>query len=352
LLYFRWYYNGTYLWVDDNRSLTEHGITSGALIYFRVVCPTEEDLDMNISHYMETMVSDWFIGQTVTSVEDGSFGRIRSCSGHSNRNEREWMVEFDGQGTTITICEDDLHTGLMNLYGINSAVLYDLKNYISGRFSELKSDMTCLEDQISELEADVTKKITSETKKEILLKLLKLEHEIDELIQFTQKIRRCSYLKDDDGQSLLDTIYGELVKWSHTKVYSVKKVLINNNMYTITSKPTLEVGYSVYALHSGNKSWEAGDIKSFSEDKDVDGYGPSRIYSILFDSGEEVDDIQDGEVICYDEYDDRMRKDWKGVKHVCDNDSSDSWARNIGWYTVDVFGVEEPFVYISDAVSI
>jgi len=33
LLYFRWFYNGTLLWADDTRSLTEHGITSGAFIF-------------------------------------------------------------------------------------------------------------------------------------------------------------------------------------------------------------------------------------------------------------------------------------------------------------------------------
>lgn len=320
-------------------------------LYFRVVCPTEEDLDMNICHYLETMASDWFIGQTVTSVEDGSFGRIRSCSGHSNRNEREWTVDFYSQGTTITINEDDLNTGLMNLYGINSGVLHDFKSYILGRFGKLKKDMICLKHEISELAADVTKKIASKTKKEILLKLLKIEQEIEELKRSTQKIRRCSYLKDNDGQSPLNTIQGELVKWSYPKVDSVKKVLIDNNMYT-TSKPMPTVGDSVFALHSGNDCWEAGEITSFSEDKDVDGYGPSRVYRILFDSGKEVDDIQDNEVICYDEYHNRMRKDWKGVKHVCDKDSSDSWARNIGWYTVDVFGVEEPFAYISDALRV
>ena len=332
LLYFRWSYNGTLLWADDTRSLTEHEITSG------------------ICHYLETMASDWFIGQTVTSVEDGSFGRIRSCSGHSNRNEREWTVDFYSQGTTITINEDDLDTGLMNLYGINSAVLFDLKNYILGRYGKHKSDMSCLNYQISELAADVTK-IASETKKEILLKLLKLEQEMEELKRFTQKIRRCSHLKDDDGQSPLDTIYGELVKWSHTKVDSVKKVLINNNMYK-TSKPTPKEGASVYALHSGSKKWEVGDIKSFSIGKDVDGYGPSRVYCILFDSGKELDGIQDGEVIYYGEYNVSKRTDLKGIKHVTSPNSSDSWARERGWYTVNVLGIEEPFAYITDALRV
>ena len=34
------------------------------------------------------------------------------------------------------------------------------------------------------------------------------------------------------------------------------------------------------------------------------------------------------------------------LKHIFDADSSDPWAREVGWYTVEIKGVEDTFVHL------
>ena len=44
------------------------------------------------------------------------------------------------------------------------------------------------------------------------------------------------------------------------------------------------------------------------------------------------------------------KKEWIGVRNVVDEESSDMWARSVGWYVADVNGEERPFSLLSDAL--
>ena len=346
LLYFRWYFNGAILSVDHLGTLTQLGITSGALIYFKVVYPTEEEINNlmeGIGEYVGAMGSDYFIGQTIVSRDDGSFGRIRSC------RDFIWTVEFEnGQEYQYTM--EDLVSGLQRVY-TNIGILYDLQSYLSGLVDKFASDAVCLANQIMRWD----KMVILKSLKMDIIKLFKIEQEIDELIMFIQKIKEFPHLnkkrvgldgivgKKGDG---LDGIVGILSKLQ-TNTNEIKKSLYQNHMYK-ENKPILKVGESIYA-HCQSK-WEPGVVESFSEEG-VGEYGPCLVYNIKLDRGDTID-VNDGGVMCQDEFLKRRVEDWKGVKHVCDKDSSDSWARNIGWYTVDVFGVEESFANIANALRV
>ena len=96
-----------------------------------------------------------------------------------------------------------------------------------------------------------------------------------------------------------------------------------------------------------------GMIKACNEYEDIDGYGPRRIYNILFDSGDLVQDVKDYQVVSMHEHTLSKRiqeSEWKGVKHVYDGDSNDPWARAVGWYTVEIEGVEEAFEHCQTAL--
>jgi len=346
LLYFRWYFNGTLLMVSEDQTLTQLGITSGALIYFTVVYPTEEKINNlmeGIGEYVGAMGSDYFIGQTIASREDG-FGRIRSC------RDFMWTVEFEnGQEHQYTM--EDLVSGLQRVY-TNIGILYDLQSYLSGLVDKYASDAVCLANQIMRRD----KMVVLRSLKMDIIKLFKIEQEIDELIMFIRKIKEFPHLKKKrvgldgivgkkgDG---LDGIVGILSKLQ-TNTNEIKKSIYQNHMYTITNKPILKVGESIYAHCQSN--WEPGVVESFSQEG-VGEYGPCLVYNIKLDRGDTID-VNDGGVMCQDEFLKRRVEDWKGVKHVCDKDSSDSWARNIGWYTVDVFGVEESFANIANALRV
>ena len=46
----------------------------------------------------------------------------------------------------------------------------------------------------------------------------------------------------------------------------------------------------------------------------------------------------------------KKKKDWIGVRNVVDEESSDMWARSVGWYVADINGKERSFSLLSDAL--
>ena len=97
---------------------------------------------------------------------------------------------------------------------------------------------------------------------------------------------------------------------------------------------------------------ERGKVRAYKEYEDIDGYGPRRMYSILLDKGDMLD-FEDYQVIQEEEYllsKHIKQSNWKGVKRVVDKESTDPWARAVGWYTVEIEGVEEAFEHCQTAL--
>ena len=46
----------------------------------------------------------------------------------------------------------------------------------------------------------------------------------------------------------------------------------------------------------------------------------------------------------------KKKKDWIGVRNVVDEESSDMWARSVGWYVANINGEERSFSLLSDAL--
>ena len=193
---------------------------------------------------------------------------------------------------------------------------------------------------------------------DVMLAHFKIQQRLGETIDFLVKTIR----KIADEQLLAST--AKLVRPIQTtlsKLQTMKSKMVESMKYEVkVNKPTFEEGNYIFAKRCSDNDittapiWERGIIKSYKEYKDIDGYGPRRTYSILLDNGDFVQDIEDYQVILDKEY--ALSKhvkesEWKGVKHVVDKDSSDPWAREVGWYTVDIKMVKETFVHLSDALN-
>lgn len=344
-LCFSWIYKGKQL-REIRSTLLELGITSTDVIYFSLnTIITKTEIDNRISNIsMETFVEsidpDYFVGQSVRSVH-GNNGRVRAA----DSSDQTWMIEI--ASTMCVYKERDLILGLQRFYD-NNGVLHDIREYLKNMIEKKVSDMLRLTEEGGKLHEEVkvdneTKLLISGATRKLLMTHLKLEQDIDESLILVSKVKEQLQLEEDES---LDKMHDILTKQMINSTEVKKKLMATYKV----NKPMLKVGDSVYAVNSRN-SWEPGEITSFSEDKDIDGYGPRRLYSILFESGKE-DDILDGEVISYDEYAHTMYTDWIGIQHVLDKDASDAWAQEQGWYTVNVFGVDEPFANVYDAIRL
>lgn len=81
--------------------------------------------------------------------------------------------------------------------------------------------------------------------------------------------------------------------------------------------------------------WFPGTILSYTANDCKSRYGESRTYRIKFDDGD-VGDCEDYNVFHRRDYLLNKRKEstWKGVKTVRDENSTDVWAKLVGWYVV------------------
>ena len=135
-------------------------------------------------------------------------------------------------------------------------------------------------------------------------------------------------------------------------------------------KPVFQVGDEVYAAwwdpgldakNGTNASWFPGKIESRKIGRRRAGsppsrYGPTRLYRIRYDDGDELDDLEDYWVCSKRDYELSRKCDdmgWKpiGVAERFDEGSDDEWARMVGWYVVNVDGEERSFSFLEDAMK-
>jgi len=112
-------------------------------------------------------------------------------------------------------------------------------------------------------------------------------------------------------------------------------------------KPLFEKGDAVYAIWEESGKWFPGKILSYEVVDSKSRYGDTRKYYVKFDDGD-VGSMEDCYVFHYEDYlllnlTDEDEWKWKGVKNVTDKRSSDSWAKVVGWYLVDIDGKTQKF---------
>ena len=113
--------------------------------------------------------------------------------------------------------------------------------------------------------------------------------------------------------------------------------ILSKNEY----KPLFEVNDHVYApwcssdKSKAEQSWYPGKVKTYTTLKNGE-YGPIRRYDILFDDGDELDNIEDYCVFSREDYLLSEKKDWIGVVNILDESSTDPWAKKVGWYEVNI----------------
>ena len=87
---------------------------------------------------------------------------------------------------------------------------------------------------------------------------------------------------------------------------------------------------------------------------DIDSsYGPTRIYNILFDDGDVLNDLNDYFVFSKEDYLLSMRNDgvssWIGVRNETEPRAAkeDKWPRIVGWYVATIDGKDQSYSRLS-----
>eukprot|EP00984_Skeletonema_dohrnii_P005955 scaffold2112_cov85-Skeletonema_dohrnii-CCMP3373.AAC.4 len=104
----------------------------------------------------------------------------------------------------------------------------------------------------------------------------------------------------------------------------------------IIQKPLFNEGDEVSALREEDSKWYPGKVVSYEEVDSKSRYGTTRKYQIKFDDGDEGI-VEDYNVFRREDCvlrHEREEIEWKGVKNVRDEESSDGWAKKNGWYAV------------------
>jgi len=180
----------------------------------------------------------------------------------------------------------------------------------------------------------------------IILRAIHLEQQVDRSTLFFSEVEGTTGEDLSDCYQQLDDAFNIITQ--------KKLTLVSDGARYKVFKPFFQEGDLVYACADINEpSWEHGEVITYNEYEDMDGYGPSRTYTILLDNGGVLDDIGDYQVITDKEYvlSKRIKEsDRKGVKRVVDEDSTDRWAREVGWYATTIHEMEQTFTHLSDAL--
>jgi len=271
-------------------------------------------------------------------IDGGIIGTVNTDSDADNGLfEIEWS-----DGKTELYDKEEFIKLLQNYYSSSDfdGFAFDFKMYLEGLVSKYES-------QVEQLDTDQS----LDKPNAIILRMINIRQQIHRLLSLINSIT------DEDERGLLDSFSDRMRKALSSLSDEMKMHLTNTSIHKV-KKPLFESEDIIRAKlwPNNNKnlepSWEKGTIRSYTEHEDIDGYGPRRVYSVEFDNGECRSDIEDYHVIPDKEYKYKDSHTGDGIKKIVDEDSSDPWAREVGWYTVDIKGTEETFVHMSDALRV
>jgi hypothetical protein len=145
----------------------------------------------------------------------------------------------------------------------------------------------------------------------------------------------------------------------------------NNNDTPLTAlKPSLEKGDKVWAgwwdlskkkgMNKTGAPWYEGTVHAVKEvarygDSRASDYGPIRLYDIHYADGDKLKRVLDVFVCPKRDYELTSKiksKHWKGVRNRVDKNSTDQYAREIGWYEVSsIDGPEKNYATLYEAMK-
>jgi len=182
----------------------------------------------------------------------------------------------------------------------------------------------------------------------IIIRIIKIRQQIHRLLNYVHEVKD----KESWGEGERNVFdhFSDRLREALSSLTDEMKMHVSNTSLHKVKKPLFESGDVVRVKQWPNNDknlepfWENGIVRSYTEHEDIDGYGPRRVYSVEFDNGECRSDIEDYHVMPGKEF---KFKIGKAIKHIVDEDSTDQWAREVGWYTVEFKGAEETFVHLS-----
>jgi len=318
------------------------GIDNNAIIYVTTKVPSRSyfynRMYPNIPVYV-TNHPRCFIDDQIQVKIDGRY-IISAVADYLDKGTGLFIIVTSRDGDKLQQCgTDEFIKIIQNYYS-------DINGYTIDMVVSMQRLVSKYEDQVESLDTDQS----LDEPNAIMLRIIKIKLQIHRLLNYINKCNK----QEGKRVDLFSYYTKKLGKVLSSLSDKMKRHKSNPSIHKV-NKPLFESEEVVRAKRWLNNdraleySWERGTIISYEEYEDIDGYGPCRVYSVKFDDGECHSDIEDYHVIPDENY---TNKSWDsiGISRVYDNDSLDPWAREVGWYTVELDGVEEPFVYLTNAI--
>jgi len=306
-----------------------------AIIYVTTRLPSKSDFDSRIIPNIPAFVQNHprcFIDNILVSWGDQPI----VIKDYLNGDTGTFVLEYTSSSEALELDAYEFIRILQKCYSELNGFYQDINVYFGQLVSKYES-------QVEQLNTDQR----LDKPNAIILRMIKIRQQLYRLLSLISSVtdmKLDSY--SDRLRGLLPILSDEMkMHASNTSLHKVKKPLLE-------SEDVVRVKRWPNNDKTLEPSWEKGTITSYTEHEDIDGYGPRRVYSVEFDNGECRSDIEDYQVIPGKEYKYKDSHTGDGIKKIVDEDSSDPWAREVGWYNVDIKGTEETFVHMSDALRV
>ena len=300
----------------------------------------------NIPTYVNNHPHCFMNQQIRVGIDERIIGTVNTDSDGDTDSFGFFEIEWS-YGKTELHDKEEFTEVLQKYYSDLNGFFQDIKLYLEGLVSKYES-------QVERLDTDQG----LDKPNAIILRMIKIRQQIHRLLSLINSITD----EDERGLSKLDSFSDRLREVLSSLNNNMKRHLSNKSIHKV-KKPLYESEDIICAKFwpNNNKnlepSWEKGTIRLYTEHEDIDGYGPRRVYSVEFDNGESRSDVDDYQVISDKEYkfmsmggQNKLLEEGMKLTHIFDADSSDPWAREVGWYTLEFKGVEDTFVRLSDAL--
>jgi len=296
-----------------------------------------------------------YINQQI-KIKSGRFGLHYVVKDYLDEGTGSFILKRSKTGETKQYGRDQFAVLLKDYYSSDSNVFSeDINRYLGGLVSAYES-------QVEQMDTNQS----LDKPNAIILRIIKIKQQVYRLLDF---ISDAINVDDETFELIFSSgTYDRLLDLLSSIAAKERSNISNTSIHKV-NKPLLQSEDIVRVKYWPNNdktlepSWEKGTIiscRSYTEHEDIDGYGSRRVYSVKFDNGD-LQTVEDYQVTLEDEYllSKRVKEsDWKGVKRVVDKESSDPWAREVGWYVATCTCIEkgvkhddeQHFVYLSDAL--
>ena len=308
------------------------------------------DIDKYVKNY-----PDRFIGQQIPkSPNESELGTVMNYT--MNEKGGYFTISFLGDDTTIDVPIDTFIGALRQYYfdPIVDGFTQDLWWYLRRQIDKYRSEMIRLDEDIKELEIDRVRVDTNE----LMLRLLKVLQDVESSLLFSVNLAKPnSYISLAGGVCSRARGCCERLKNLFDEMHDKRRAILANKSIRLVNKPMFDVGDFVNAKWSPSE-YKRGVVKSYEEDEEDDGYGPHRVYEVEFDNGVTRENVEDYQIYEHPQADWMNPSNWIGsdgapigVNFDLDNESTDTWAREVGWHVAEIDSeVFASFARLSDAI--